>query len=169
MRDARLGRTQADLGHRVLELLAVFGLVDGFGRCADQLDVVLGQHAVAVQVERAVQRGLATHGRQDRVRALLGNDALDHFPGDRLDVGHIGRAGVGHDRGRVAVDQDHLEAFFTQRLASLRAGVIELARLADDDRTRADDQDGFNVCTFWHNPLDSINSVWPSPAWRKSR
>ena len=169
MCDARLGRPETDLGHRVLELLAVFGLVDGLGRCADQLDVVLLQHAVAMQVQRAVQRGLAAHRRQDRVGALLGDDALDDFPGDRLDVGHVGRVGVGHDRGRVAVDQDHLEAFFTERLASLRAGVIEFTRLADDDRTRADDQDGFDICTFWHNPLDSINSVWPSPAWRKSR
>jgi len=32
-------------------------------------------------------------------------------------------------------------AFFAQGLASLGAGIIELAGLADDDRSRADDED----------------------------
>jgi hypothetical protein len=57
--------------HRVLELQAVLGLVDGLGRGADQLDLVLVQHAVAPQVQRAVQRGLAAHGGQDGVGASL--------------------------------------------------------------------------------------------------
>ena len=156
MRGARLGRTEADLGHRVLELLAVFRLVDRFRRRADQLDLVLLQHAVRVQIERAVQRGLAAHRRQDRVRALLGDDALDHFPRDRLDVGHVGRVRVGHDRRRIAVDENDLVAFLTQRLACLRARVIELARLADDDRTRADDEDALDVCPLGHNALANV-------------
>ena len=37
-----------------------------------------------------------------------------------------------------------------QRLARLRAGVVELAGLADDDRAGADDQDGFKVGALWH-------------------
>ena len=37
-------------------------------RGADQLDAVLVEHAVAAEVERAVERGLAAHGRQERVR-----------------------------------------------------------------------------------------------------
>src|ERR1700722_3225283 len=81
---------KTDLRHRILELLAVFGLVDRFGRGADQLDAVFAEHALRMQVERAVERGLATHGRQDRVRAFLRDDALDDFPGDRLDVGDVG-------------------------------------------------------------------------------
>jgi hypothetical protein len=32
----------------------------------------------------------------------------------------------------------------------LRAGVIKLAGLADDDRACADDEDGVDVGTFWH-------------------
>ncbi len=186
MRDAGLGRTETDLGHRVLELLPVLGLVDRLGRRADQLDLVLVEHAVAVQVQRAVQRGLATHGRQDRIGALLGDDALDHFPGDGLDVGHIGGVRVGHDGRRVRIDQDDLEPFLAQRLARLRAGIVELAGLADDDGARADDQDALDVCAFWHCTLSLsagprslgagaprrisiFSSGWPSPAWRRSR
>ena len=37
-----------------------------------------------------------------------------------------------------------------QCLAGLRAGIIEFAGLADDDRSRPDDEDGFDVGTFGH-------------------
>ncbi|MPN06610.1 hypothetical protein SDC9_153866 [bioreactor metagenome] len=150
MGDARTRRAQADAGHGVLELQAVLGLVDGLGRGADQLDLVLVQHAVAPQVQRAVQRGLAAHGRQDGVGALLGDDLLDRLPGDGFDVGDVGGGRVGHDRRGVAVDQDDLVALFAQRLAGLHAGVVELAGLADDDRAGANDQNAFNVCALWH-------------------
>ena len=120
---------------------------------ADHLDAVLGQHAVLVQVQRAVQRGLPAHGRQDRVGLFLGDDLLDHLPGDRLDVGHVGRLRVGHDRRRVAVDQDDLVALLAQRLAGLRAGVVELAGLADDDRAGADDEDALDVGALGHLQL----------------
>src|SRR5471030_2594964 len=150
VRDVRLGRTKADLGHRVLEFEAVFGLVDGLRRGADQLHVVLGQHAVVEQVERAVQRGLAAHGRQDRVRLFLGDDALHHLPGDRLDVGDVGHFRVGHDGRRIAVDQDDFIALFAQGFAGLGAGIIELAGLADNNRASANNQYTFKVCTFRH-------------------
>ena len=39
-------------------------------------------------------------------RAAPFDDPLDDLPGDRLDVGDIGRARVGHDGRRVGVDQD---------------------------------------------------------------
>jgi hypothetical protein len=60
---------------------------------------------------------------------------------DRLDIGRVGKLRIGHDRRRVGVDQDDPVALLLQRLAGLGAGIIELARLADDDRAGADDQD----------------------------
>jgi len=95
------------------------------------------------QVERAVQRSLSTHGRQQRIGALDLDDLLDHLPGDRLDVGDVGHVRVGHDRRRIAVDEDDLVALLAQRLAGLGAGIVELARLPDDDGTGADDEDAF--------------------------
>ena len=44
--DDRLRHRDADLDHRLLELLAVLGLVDDVGPRADHLDLVLFQHAV---------------------------------------------------------------------------------------------------------------------------
>jgi len=143
-------RAQTNLGHRGLELLAIFRLVDRFRLGADQLDLVLVEHAVVPQIERAIERSLATHGRQDRVRTLFLDDFLDHLPGDRLDIGHVRHVRIGHDRRRIRVDQDDLVTFFTQRLAGLRAGIVKFAGLADHNRASANNQDGFNVCTFGH-------------------
>ena len=68
----------------------------------------------------------------------------------RLDVGAIGQLRVGHDRRRVAVDEHDLEPLGAQRLARLRAGVVELAGLADDDRPGADHEHAFQVGSSRH-------------------
>ena len=115
------------------------------------------QHAVLVQRDRGVQRGLPAQGRQQRVRALLGDDLLDELRGDRLDVGGVGELRVGHDRRRVGVDQDDPQALGAQHAAGLGAGVVELAGLADDDRPGADDQDAGDVGAPRHqrSPFES--------------
>ena len=150
MRNAGARRAQADLGHRVLELEPVFSLVDGLGRGAYEFHLVLVEHAVAPEVERAIERSLPAHGRQDRVGALLGNNFLHCLPGDGLDVGDVGRRRVGHDGGGVAVDQDDLVTLFAQRFTGLHAGVVELTGLTDDDGAGPDDEDRLNVCALGH-------------------
>ena len=117
---------------------------------ADHLDIVAVEHAHALQRQRGVERRLAAHGRQQRVRPLLGDDLGDDFRRDRLDIGGVGQARIGHDRRRIGVDQDDPVALLLQRLAGLGAGIVELASLADDDRSRADDEDRFDVWAFWH-------------------
>jgi hypothetical protein len=58
-------------------------------------------------VQRQVEAGLAAQRRQDRVGLLdLREDLVEHLDRERLDVGRVGQLGVGHDRGRVGVDQD---------------------------------------------------------------
>ena len=78
-----------------------------------------------------------------------GRSRLDHLghdlPGERLDVGAVGHLGVGHDRGRVGVDQHDLVPLFPQGLAGLGARIVELAGLADDDRPGADQQNLVDV------------------------
>ena len=68
----------------------------------------------------------------------------------RLDVGPIGRRRIGHDRGRIRVDQHDLVAFFAQGFAGLRAGIVEFTGLTDDDRAGADEQNAVNVVASWH-------------------
>jgi hypothetical protein len=65
--DGRTRQVEADAAHGLAEQVAVLGLVDGLARGADHLDAEALQHALAGQVQRAVQRRLPAHGRQQRV------------------------------------------------------------------------------------------------------
>ena len=132
----------------------------------DQLDAELLEHALAHEVERAVERGLAAHRRQQRVRPLLLDDARHGAPVDRLDVGGVRHARVGHDRRRIGVHQDDPVALLPQRLAGLGARVVELAGLADHDRAGADDQDALEVGALWHGTVLSGFRRACAGAWR---
>jgi hypothetical protein len=135
-------RLQADPLHRLAKQFAVLGLVDRLGGGSDHGDAVLLQHPHPPQRQGAVQRGLAAHGRQQRVGAFLLDDLGDDLRRDRLDIGGVGDIGIGHDGRRVGIDQHDPVALFLEGLAGLGAGIVELAGLADDDRTGADDEDG---------------------------
>ena len=141
--DKRFRAGEADFLHRFLEAAAVFRLVNRVFRRADQLDIVFRQHAVARQIQRTVQRGLAAHGRQNRVRTLFSNNFFHRLPHNRLDVGNIRHFRVGHDGGGVGIHQNDFIAFFTQSLTGLCARIVKFAGLTDNDRAGADDKDGF--------------------------
>ncbi len=146
----RARHRKADAAHGIAELLTVLGFVDGFTRGPDHLDREGREHALAIQIERAVERRLAAHCRQQRLGTLFFDDLRDGVPVDRLDVGGVGHLRVGHDGGGVGVDQHDPVALLAQRLAGLGAGVVELAGLADDDRTGADNEHAFDVCASRH-------------------
>ena len=150
MRDMAARGFEADLVHRDLELLTVLGLVDRFGIGADHRHAELFERAVLRQCQRGVQRRLSAHRRQDGVGPLLLDDPGDDRRGDRLDIGRVGQIGIGHDRRGVGIDEDDAIALLLQRLDRLHARIIELAGLTDDDRPRADDEDGRNVGAFGH-------------------
>src|SRR5690606_29986826 len=87
---------------------------------------------------------------------------------ERLHVGRVGELGVGHDRGRVRVGQDDAVALLLEDLARLRAGVVELAGLADHDGTGADEEDRLEVVAARHQATPCSASGWPSGAARRS-
>ena len=155
---------QADGFHRLVETRTVFSLVDGVGVGTDHFYAELLQNAFALQVQGAVQSGLAAHGRQQRVRTLFLDDLGNGLPLDRLDVGGVGHGRVGHDGGRVGVHQDDAVTLFAQGFAGLGAGVVEFAGLADHDRASAENQDAFNVCTFWHGFVTQIRRSVGKPS-----
>ena len=157
--DRGLRVLDADPVHRLAKQLAVFGHFDGIAVRADQLDAEFFQHAHIGQRQRGVQPGLPAHRGQQRVGAFLLDDLGNDFGGDRFDIGGIGKAGIGHDRGRVGVHQDHPVALFAQRLAGLCAGIVELAGLPDDDGPGTDDEDGLDVGSLRHDgPLECWRS-----------
>ena len=150
VRDRGPRRFESDTPHRPDEALAVFRLVDGFLAGADQLDAVGAQNALPHQVQGTVERGLSAHRGQQGIRLFDLDDARHGTPFDRLDVGRIRHGRIRHDRGRVRVHENDAVALVAQRLARLGTGVVELARLADDDRTRAENQNAFDVVTSGH-------------------
>ena len=52
---------------------------------------------MAIEVERAVKCGLATHRRQDRIGTFLLDNFLNYLPVDRLDVRGIRHRRVCHN------------------------------------------------------------------------
>ncbi len=146
----RLRRLQPDPGHRLAKQRAVLRLVDGVGVGADHLHAIALEHPHAAQRKRGIQRRLPAHGRQQRVRPLPGDDLGDHFRRDRLDVCGVRQLRIGHDRRRIGIHENDTKTFAFQCLAGLRAGIVELACLTDDDRPGADDQDRLYVGSLGH-------------------
>ncbi len=99
---------------------------------------------------------MAADGGKQRVGTLGGDDGFEIFLGERLDVGAVRDFGVGHDRRGIRIDEHDFVALRAQRLAGLRAGVVEFAGLADDDRAGADDQDFLDVSALWHDCFGRI-------------
>ena len=159
--DGAARQLEADLGHRGAKQLAVLGLGDRLDAGADQLHAMAREGAVLGQGAGQVEGGLAAHRRQAGIRPLALDDAREDVRQQRLDVGRIRQIRVGHDRGRIGVDQDHPVALGLERLDGLRARIVELAGLADHDRSRSDHQDGADVGAFGHQPRSiSARNRW---------
>ena len=105
-----LRHVDAELRHGRLEGLAVLATLDGVDVDADDLDAVAFEHAVARELRAQVQARLAAEVGQEGVGPLLLDDLGHPRRIERLDVGDVGHARVGHDRGRVGVGEDDLVA-----------------------------------------------------------
>ncbi len=131
----------ADLGEPLVEQLPVLGVADGLDRRSEHLHAAAGQCAPCLQRKAAVERRLPTERQQDRVDLLGLDDPLDHVrvEGERVQLvaEPLGRL----NRGDVRVDEHGVEARFAQGLQSLRARVVELAGLADLERTGSEQKD----------------------------
>ena len=121
--------------HRLFKEVSVFGLLDGLQFRPDHLHPVAIQDPLLRQVNGDIQGRLPSQGREQGIRPLLLDNLFHNIHGDRLDVGPVGETGVGHDRGGIRVDQDNAKTLFLECLQSLRAGIVELTCLADDDRS----------------------------------
>ena len=116
------------------------------------------EHARVGKRDREIQRRLPADCRQQRVGTFAPDDCRNGFDGERLDVGDVGGFRIGHDRRRIGVDQHDLVTLLPQRFAGLRSGIIKLAGLTDDDRTRADDQNFVDVSAFGHLSESPVSS-----------
>ncbi len=147
----------ADAVHQRAELLAVLRFADGAERRAEKLDAELLQDAVVGKLRRQVEARLPPERGEEAVRALAGDDLAGEVHRQRLDVNAVGDVGIRHDRGGIGVDQHHLDALLAERPAGLRAGIVELGRLSDHNRTRADDHHLLNLCLLGHPSTSSVS------------
>ena len=146
----RACRLAAGALHHALECFTVLTEVNRLNVRADQLNIVLGEHAALIQGDRRVQRGLTTQGRQDCVRLFLLDNLLNHLGGDGFNVGGVRELGVGHDGCRVRVHEDDAHALLLQHAQCLSAGVVKFRCLTDDDGAGTDDEDAIKVSTTRH-------------------
>ena len=128
------------LFHGLLEQLAVLGTVDGLGLAGQQTDAGAVQIAGAGQLHGQIQAHLTAEVRQHGVRLFNVQNALHDFQRHGLDVNMVGHIRVSHDGCGVGVQQNGLDALCLQGAAGLRAGVVELRSLTNDDGAGANDQ-----------------------------
>jgi hypothetical protein len=148
--EAALRHVEADAAHGLLEELAVLAHLDRAPRGPDEADAETVENAPSRELHRQVQRGLAPDRGQHRVGLLALQDLLDDLRCEGLDVGAVRVFGVRHDRRRVRVHQRHTDALLAEDLDGLGAGVVELAGLADDDRSGPDHEHGADGRVFRH-------------------
>ncbi len=151
----RIGRLaarhlDAETVHGFLKRDAVFAALDGIDLDADNLDAVFGQNTGFMQLRAKIEGRLAAQVRQQGIWPFLGDNLSQALAVEWFDVGGVGNTRIGHDRRRVGIDQHDLVAQGAQRLACLRAGIIELAGLADDNRPGADNEDFADIASLWH-------------------
>ena len=156
--DRARGVRLPDPVEQVAERLAILGHPDRLERRAQEPDGVSFEDAGVGHRRGQVERGLAAQPGQQAVRPLPGDDRLDRLDRQRLEIDHVGHRRVGHDRGRVRVDEDRPHALGAQRPAGLGAGVVELGRLADDHRAGPEDQDRSRAD---HRRADGRLDQWP--------
>ena len=136
--------------HGRAKSLPIFGILDRRQGGAEQRHAIPVQDPALGQRQGKIQPGLPSQRGQESIRPLPGDYRGHELRGQRLNVHPLGDLDIGHDRRRVAVDQDDFHALLAQRPAGLRTGVIELGRLPDDDRTGADDEDLLDVGALRH-------------------
>ena len=95
------------------------------------------------EFHRQVQSCLPTHGGEQRVGALGGDDALKDLRHQWLDVGPVGHLRVGHDSGRIGIGQDDAVTLLAEGLARLNTRIVELAGLANDNGAGPKDENRF--------------------------
>jgi len=139
--------------HHLLKGNPVLPLLDGVGVHTDYLHTILFKDSLFIKQQRKVQRRLSAQVGQQRIRPFLADDLFQGILIQRLDIGDVGHLRVGHDGGRIGVDQHDLIPQGTERFARLRSGVIKFTCLSNDDRSRPDDQYLANVISLRHDLL----------------
>ena len=123
----RLAQTQ--LVQQFLETLTVFGCIDHVRAGPDD------GHALGMQPQRQLQRGLAAVLHDDASRLFLVDDFQHVFECERFEVQAVAGVVVGGHGLGVAVDHDGLVAVLAHGQRCVHTAVVKLDALADAVRS----------------------------------
>ena len=90
----------------MLEQLAIFRLPDRFRIRTDQ-DVIACAVVPFSCSSSAASSAVCPPSVGSTPISGFRDDLLDDINRDRLNISAIGHVGIGHDRGRIGIDQDH--------------------------------------------------------------
>ena len=88
-----------------------------------------------LQRDSQIQSRLSAEVGKQGIGTLFLDDLFQAVHGKRFNVSVIRHAGVGHDRCRVGVGENHFVTGGAQRFARLSSGIVKFACLSDDDGT----------------------------------
>ena len=134
-----------DFVERLHEQVAVLAHAQHVDLRPEHLDAEPLKHAHLVELDADVECALPTKRQKHAVRALLLEDVRDVIGRDWQEVDLRRELVRRLDRGDVGVDQHRLDAALAQGLDGLRPTVVKLARLADAQTARADEQHLFDI------------------------
>ena len=150
VRITRARHFETQVGHGFVEQLAVLAALDGIKVASDHLDAVALEYTGLRQLDGGIEARLATQGGQQGIGVLALDDLLNELRRDGLHVGAVGEARVRHDGRGIRVDQHDLVSVFFEYLTGLSTRVVELACLANHDRSGSNNQNPLNIGTLGH-------------------
>ena len=124
---------------QLVEMLAIFGQINGLRRGAD--DVHARRLQRQCQVQRRLSAKLHDHAHRRALRRFMLVNRPHIFKRQRLKVETVAGVVIGRDRFRIAIDHDRLVTIFVQRERGVTAAVIELNSLPDAVRPAAQNDD----------------------------
>ena len=139
-----------------LELFTILSHLYTRGIRSEKFTSAFGEDAFLLKLHGKVESCLTADARKNSVGPLAADDPRDILEVKRFHIYPVSNRLVCHDGGGVGVAQDDFISLFLEREAGLRARVIELGSLPDDDRAGAYDQDFVYVGSFRHDVLSSF-------------
>ena len=137
--------------HQLFKEITVFGLVNGRQFCPQQFNTKLFKNPCFRQFHGHVETRLTTQGWQESIWAFLPKNTRHKLKRNWFNVNLVCDFLISHDGRRVGVDKNHTVALLFQGQAGLRTRIIKLSSLTNNNRTRPNHHNFFNIRTFRHN------------------
>ena len=106
------------------------------------------ENALLLELHCKVKTRLTADTGNNRIGTLGAKNSRHVLKGKRLHVNLVRNRRIGHNCRRIGVYENNLVALLTKCKTSLRARIVKLRRLTDNDRTGADDHNFFDVCSL---------------------